>query len=94
MSVEIFYTEEFRQRYQELPIAIKKKAERKAALFREYPFSPTLQTEKLSPKQLEVWSFRIDREYRIIFRFRDAQSAYFLTCGHHNWVYDYLRHLR
>ena len=87
---EIFYTEEFRRRYQELPAAIQKKAERREKLFRQNPFHSSLQTEKLKPKEKEYWSFRIDPEYRILFRFRDDHSVFFLTCGHHNWIYRYV----
>ena len=88
--IEIFYAAEFEKRYKDLPAIIQKKAERKEQLFRANPFHPSLKTEKLEPKSKEYWSFRIDREYRIIFRFKDDSSVYFLTCGHHNWVYSYL----
>lgn len=86
----IRYTEEFEKRYGELPAAIQRKAEKREPLFRENPFHPSLKTEKLSPKEKEYWSFRIDREYRIIFRFGEDSTVYFLTCGHHNWIYRYV----
>lgn len=87
---EIFYTPEFEKRYRTLPIAVQKKAERRETLFRENPFHPSLQTEKLKPKSKEYWSFRIDPAYRILFRFRSDRSVYFLTCGHHSWIYQYV----
>ena len=65
--ITIFYTEEFERRYQELPIRIQRKAERREKLFRINPFHSPLQTEKLHPKHKEVWSFRIDNDYRILF---------------------------
>jgi len=87
---EIYYTEEFRRRYSELPTYIQKKAERRERVFRENPFHPSLKTEKLQPFEKEYWSFRVDRNYRIIFRFGEANRVYFVTCGHHQWVYRYL----
>jgi len=87
---DIFYTPEFEKRYRALPAAVQKKAERREVMFRENPFHPSLQTEKLKPKSKECWSFRIDPAHRIVFRFRDGGSVYFLTCGHHSWIYRYV----
>lgn len=87
---EIFYADEFKRRYQELPGAVQRKAERREKLFRQNPFHPSLQTEKLKPKEKEYWSFRIDDAYRILFRFNNGKRIIFLTCGHHNWIYNYV----
>ncbi|MDP3735312.1 MAG: type II toxin-antitoxin system YoeB family toxin [bacterium] len=88
--LEIRYTPEFKKRYGELPGAVQKKAERRENVFRQNPFHPALRTEKLEPRRKEYWSFRIDRTYRILFRFRDQNTIYFLTCGHHKWIYRYV----
>ena len=87
MNVTIFYTEEFTRLYQMLPTAIQKKAERREAIFRSNPFYPSLSTEKLHPKHKEIWSFRIDNSYRILFQFKDRQTVYFLAVGPHHWIY-------
>jgi hypothetical protein len=50
---EIYYSEEFRRRYRELPLPIQKKAERREELFRGDPFHPSLKTEKLQPLEKE-----------------------------------------
>lgn len=86
----IFYTEEFEHQYRALPTAIQKKAERREKLFRSNPFYPSLHTEKLHPRSHEVWSFRIDENYRILFRFKDSSTVYFLTVGPHHWIYRYM----
>lgn len=36
-------------------------------LFKENPNHPSLNTEKLSPRTAGLYSFRIDRKYRVIF---------------------------
>lgn len=85
--LQIFVTQEFEKRYQSLPVIIQKKAEKQEKLFRQNPFHPSLHTEKLEPKNKQVWSFRIDKRYRIIFRFINANKVLFLTVGPHDWIY-------
>ncbi len=88
--ISILVTEEYKHRYADLPRDIQRKAERRLRLFQQNPFHPPLHTEKLYPKEREVWSFRIDDNYRIIFRFKDAHMVYLLTVGPHSWIYRYL----
>ena len=49
--------------------------------------TPSLHTEKLVPRNKELWSFRIDKKYRIIFRFKNGSTAIFLLVGPHDWIY-------
>jgi mRNA-degrading endonuclease RelE of RelBE toxin-antitoxin system len=86
--MEIILTREFEKRYEKLSLFIQKKAEKQTDLFSKNPFHPSLHTEKLNPKNKEVWSFRIDRQYRIFFRFLDANRVLFLTAGPHEWIYN------
>lgn len=85
--MEIVITEEFEKRFETLPLVIRKKAEKQERLFRKNPFHPSLHTEKLEPKNRAVWSFRIDKSYRILFRFLNGNKALFLTVGPHGWIY-------
>ncbi len=85
--MEIITTREFEDRYVRLPIIIQKRAEKQERLFCHNPFYPSLNTEKLEPKSKNVWSFRVDKSYRIIFRFVDSKTVLFLTIGRHDWVY-------
>ena len=85
--MEIYYADEFEKGYIKLPKQIKAKAETQEKLFINNPFYPSLHTEKLSPKSREVWSFRIDKNYRIIFRFLNNDKVIFLNVGHHHWIY-------
>ena len=86
----ILVSEEFERRYGELSAHIQRKAERREALFRANPFHPTLHTERLHPKERDVWSFRIDEDYRILFRFTDRDTVTFLAVGPHHWIYRYM----
>ena len=85
--MEIIVTEEFKKEYNCLPKQIQQKAEKQERIFKNNPFHPSLHTEKLIPKSKEVWSFRIDKKYRIIFRFLDGNKVIFLTVGPHDWIY-------
>ncbi len=85
--MKILTTRKFDAQYDKLPIDIQKKAEKQEKLFKDNPLHPSLHTEKLSPKQKEVWSFRIDKSYRIIFRFLEKDKVLFLNVGPHNWIY-------
>lgn len=85
---EVLVTQEFIRLYRELPLSVQKRAEKQERLFRQNPFHPSLHTEKLMPREREVWSFRIDKRYRIIFRFLAQEKALFLLVGHHKWIYS------
>jgi toxin HigB-1 len=85
--LQIIITREFSARYQLLPDVIKKKAEKQEKLFRQNPFYPSLHTEKLEPRGKQIWSFRVDKNYRVLFRFVDGRNVVFLTVGTHDWIY-------
>jgi len=86
-------TDEFTRRYSELPLSIQKKAELREEIFRQNPFHPSLHTEKLNPRKKEIWSFRIDYSYRILFRFAENNAIYFLSVGPHSWIYRYMNRI-
>ena len=85
--LEIIVTEEFTLQYQRLSASIQKKAEKQEKIFQSNPFHPSLHTEKLQPRGRQVWSFRIDRKYRVVFRFLGDRRVLFLVVGPHAWVY-------
>lgn len=85
--IEILLTEEFEKHYRKLPSAIRIRARKQQTIFSENPFHPSLNTEKLIPRSKEVWSFRVDKKYRILFRFIDGNTVLFLTVGPHDWIY-------
>lgn len=87
MAFEVIVAETFADQYKLLPAPIRRKSEKQLALFRNNPFHPSLHTEKLAPKQAERWSFRVDRRYRILFRFVDARGILLIAIGTHDWLY-------
>lgn len=87
--IEILTTATFDKLFAELPEAIQLKAVKRTDIFRANPFNPSLQTEKLHPKKHQVWSFRVDISYRIIFKFIRPNHAELRYIGHHNQIYNY-----
>lgn len=87
--IKIYTTKTFDKLFKKLPSNIQRKAVLKTKIFRRNPFLPTLRTEKLTPKRYNVYSFRIDLDYRIVFTFLNAETIEFRFIGHHNKIYDY-----
>ena len=85
--MKIDYTAKFEKKYSELPKQIKVKAEKQEKIFRNNPLHPSLHTEKLSPKFKEVWTFRVDKNYRVMFKFIGKDTVLFLNIGSHNYIY-------
>jgi plasmid maintenance system killer protein len=85
--MEILLSKEFKENFSRLELSVQKKAEKQIMFFASNPFYPSLNTEKLAPSIKEIWSFRVDRKYRVIFRFLEKNNALFLTIGPHDWVY-------
>lgn len=85
--LEISVTETFARLYQKLPKSVREKANLKTQLFRQNQFYPSLRTKKLEPHHEDVWSFWVDKDYRIKFRFLDAHRAHFLYIGDRKDIY-------
>ena len=52
-------------------------------LFENDPFYPSLSTELLEPKDRLIYSFRLDRKYRVIFIYTDTNIVEILTITNH-----------
>ena len=63
---------------------LEKKFEKQKQFFEQNVFYPSLETEILEPKEMRIWSFRVDRKYRAIFIFRDRNVAEIIDVNNHN----------
>ena len=59
------------------------KFKKQLELFEENPNHPSLNTEKLSPKTAGLYSFRIDRKYRVIFTILLSGEAQIVDINDH-----------
>jgi plasmid maintenance system killer protein len=62
---------------------LKNKYYKQIDLFVNNPRHPSLNTERLEPKHLKVYSFRIDRKYRTIFIFISAEEIEIIDINDH-----------
>lgn len=82
--LEIEVTNSFLKKFKKLPKRIQHLTDQKTAIFRSAPEYPALHVEKLTPKNLGLWSFRINRQYRVIFRFTKSNTVLFINVGSHD----------
>ena len=78
----IYFHSQFKNSYKDLPDGIKRKAEKKETIFKNNPFDPRLKIHKLHGKLKKLWSFSIDKNYRVILEFI-AKDVIFLDIGTH-----------
>jgi len=83
----ICYSSHFVRQYRQLPIHIKRLAQKKEALFRADAFDPRLHTHKLTGSLEGRWAFSVARDVRIVFRFLSRDEVLFLAAGSHEAVY-------
>ena len=68
--------------------SLKKRFWNTLEIFIEDPFEPVLRTHKLSGKLTGLWTFSVDYDCRIIFRFFDRnKTALLIDVGSHEEVY-------
>lgn len=82
--MKIFYSSKFAREYKNLPLMVKKKAEKQEMIFRQNPFDSRLKTHKLSGPLKDFWAFSIDNKYRIVFEFVDEKTIWFHSAGDHS----------
>ncbi len=73
----------FKKAYTKLPIRIQRLAERKITWFQADAFDARLQTHALTGKLNDSWSFSVNHEYRILFRFKNTRTVLFVVIGTH-----------
>lgn len=62
---------------------LEKKFDKQKNLFEQNFSHPSLNTELLEPKNMRIWSFRIDRKYRAIFIFRNSNTIEIIDVNNH-----------
>lgn len=60
-----------------------KKFDKQLTLFKSNPRHPSLNSERLEPKSLKIYSFRIDRKYRAIFILISSEEAEIVDINDH-----------
>lgn len=85
-------TPQFEKDFLELPGEIQSKTKRKIKLFESDCFCKILKTHKLKGAIKNFWSFSVDNNYRVIFRFLPRQEVIYYRIGSHK-IYEELEKL-
>ena len=85
--IRIAYHRNFLADAARLPNIQQKKLSRLLLLLQENPFHPLLHTKRLGKDLAGFLSFRITRDWRVIFQFLDAESIQILRVKHRKDVY-------
>lgn len=84
--MRVVYAEEFYKNFSKLPKAIQHLFRKQDALFKKNWRDPRLHTKKLEGHRL-LFSFRITRNYRVLFNFVSEDTALFATIGNRKDIY-------
>lgn len=80
----IHITSEFEKSFRKLPLRIKKLAEKKDKHFRQDAFARSLHTHKLKGELAGYWSYYVNYQYRILFRFANVNEVIYYDIGTHD----------
>ena len=85
--IRIQYGRDFLRSAKELPKNIQVKLDGLLVLFAHNPYDSRLHTKKLHSELIGFLSFRITRDWRVMFQFLDPESVVLLRAKHRKDIY-------
>lgn len=85
--MQVVLEKSFLKSARKLPVNIKKKLGKLLELFAINPYHQLLHTKKLTGNLAGLLSFRITREWRVIFYFKDLENIHVLEIAHRKDIY-------
>lgn len=85
--IQIEYSKQFLKSARQLPKLRQVKLADLLSILRENPFGNQLHTKKLTGDLVGFYSFRITREWRVIFQFINPEGIKLLRIGHRKDIY-------
>ena len=85
--MKIVYSKEFVKSAKKIPKNIKKKFVNLLEILEENPFHPQLHTKPLAGNLRGYFSFRITREWRVIFCFLQGDTIFLIDVAHRKNIY-------
>ncbi len=82
--LKVHSTSEFGKSFRKIPANIQVLAARKDKWFRRDAFDPRLHIHKLKGELEGYWSYYINYQYRILFRFLDGNEVVYYDIGTHS----------
>jgi addiction module RelE/StbE family toxin len=90
MKIEIGFSSSFKRAFKKRIRGNEKLETRfweRLEYFTQNPFHPTLRTHKLSGELEELWSFSVEYDCRVIFKFLEENRILLIDIGTHEEVY-------
>ena len=87
MPLEIVYTSDFLKTAKKLSEDIQGKLARQVEALKQNPFHSVLHTKPLAGQLAGFYSFRITRDWRVIFYFLNEFSVKLIRVGHRKDIY-------
>jgi len=85
--MKIFFTSDFRKKFNNLPIKIQKQFAGRIDLFQGDFSHPSLKVHPLKGNLAGLRSFAVSSDYRVIFRILDGDSIELISIGTHSQLY-------
>jgi len=85
--VQLVYSRHFLKSVKKLPASIQNKLATKLELLQKNPFQPLLHTKPLTGQLFGFYSFRITREWRVIFQFLAPEIVMLIEVAHRKDIY-------
>ena len=85
--IRVLYTKDFLKQAQALPTAQQNKLAKLLELFAANPYDARLHTKHLSSPLVGILSFRVTRDWRVLFRFDSADAVVCITVKHRKVIY-------
>ena len=87
MRYRILYTADFEKAAKRYGRVIRKRLDEALGLLEEDPFHPQLHTKPLTGPLKGYYSFRLGRDYRVIFVFRGESTIHLLRIAKRDEIY-------
>ena len=85
--IKIYYNDHFLEQIRKFNKKQQAKFTKLVVLLRENPYHPQLHTKSLSGELSGIYSFRISRELRSLFKFLSADEIILIDIGHRKDIY-------
>jgi addiction module RelE/StbE family toxin len=85
--MNVVYSKNFLKAVSLLPVQIQEKLDGLLATLAEEPFHPLLHTKQLTGELRKSYSFRVTRDWRVIFEFETRDTIRLVTVGHRKDIY-------
>lgn len=85
--IRVVYGSRFLNSLRKLPPDIQRKTAKLIAVLQNNPFDPVLHTKKLTGQLAGFLSFRVTRDYRVIFNFLDVQTIQLIKAANRKDIY-------